>query len=307
MKSKGLLKNVLGLGLILFLGIYFTSCEKDKPAPTLDIYVTVNGFTVDIAAEATNTTSWSWDYGDGTVSDSVGSHTHTYATGGNYTIKCTVTGEGGELTKTKAVTIATIKDLLSGGSSATNGKTWILSRKAGGSDGVGFVKEALAPDYFPAVNDMLDVLGLSEEYDNEYTFYFDGTYKVNNKDGESLAGWLYSADVIGMDKVVATTPYGIFKVSRTNTSSATWDLFEDTDLSIDVVDESDASEKTVTFEGADYITFGGGGYIGIEDYYTSIIVRDITADRMVVTVFMHSYEPIPTKPSIQLTMTLDAK
>ena len=107
-----------------------------------------NGFTVDIAAEAPDATSWHWDYGDGTVSDSVGSHSYTYASGGDFTIECRVTGEGGETTKTEDVTIATIEELLSGGAGATNGKTWVLSRTAGGYDGVGFIKEELTPNIF---------------------------------------------------------------------------------------------------------------------------------------------------------------
>ena len=106
MRYKGLLKNAFGLGLILYLGICFSACkEEETPAPTLNLFVTIDGFTVNIAAEAPDATSWKWDYGDGTVSDSTGSHSHTYADGGGFTIECTVTGEGGETTKTEAVTI----------------------------------------------------------------------------------------------------------------------------------------------------------------------------------------------------------
>jgi len=296
--------------LVAITAIMF-SCGKDPLPPVVQMFAEPdadNPYIINFTTTVENVTSYAWDFGDGETSTEANPK-HTYAMSGDYTAKVTVTGEGGTAEATKAITIAaSLKEMLSGGPGAANGKIWVLSRTATpGMDGAGAIETNFPTDIMPATDNMLDIIGLGDEYDNEYTFYFDGTYKVNNKDGESLAGWLYSADVIGMDKVVATTPYGIFKVSRTNTSSATWDLFEDTDLSIDVVDESDASEKTVTFEGADYITFGGGGYIGIEDYYTSIIVRDITADRMVVTVFMHSYEPIPTKPSIQLTMTLDAK
>ena len=118
MKFRRFLTAVLGSGLFLSLGIYFTGCEEEIPAPTLSIFITVNGFTVDIAAEAPDATSWQWEYGDGTVSDSVGSHSYTYDAGGDYTITCTVTGEGGETTKTEDVTIATIEELLSGGAGA---------------------------------------------------------------------------------------------------------------------------------------------------------------------------------------------
>ncbi len=319
MKRKRLLKNVLGLGLVLFLGVYFTACEKDKPAPTLDLFITIDGFTVDIAAEATNVTSWSWDYGDGTVSDSVGSHTHTYATGGNFTIKCTVTGEGGEITKTEAVTIATIKDLLTGGASATNGKTWLISRTAGGYDGVGFVKEALAPDYFPAVNNMLDVLDLPEEYDNEFTFKFDGSYSIDNKNGNVLAGWVYSDMDVDPGDIIKTTAYGIFQIAYPNPTDATWSLHENQDLTIESVydandDQEDGVPETVTFENVDYITFTGGGFIGMKDYTSTAIIREIAPDRMVMTMFFHSYKGSPgndgdlyLRPSFIMTLSFDKK
>lgn len=319
MKRKGLVKNILGLGLILIAGVYFSACEKEKPAPSLDLFITVDGFTVEIAAEAKNATSWSWDYGDGTVSDSVGSHTHVYATGGNYTITCTVTGEGGELTKTEAVTIATIQELLSGGASATNGKTWILSRTAGGSDGVGFVKEALAPDYFPAVNDMLDVLGLPEEYDNEYTFRFDGNYSIDNKNGNVLSGWVYSDKDVDPGDIIKTTGYGIFQIALPDPAAATWSLHENQDLTIESVydandDQEDGVPETVTFKNVDYITFTNGGFIGMKDYTSTAIIREIAPDRMTLTMFFHSYMGDPgndgdlyLRPSFIMTLSFDKK
>lgn len=320
MKRKGLLKNVLGLGLILFLGIYFTACEEEKkPEPTLDLFITVNGFTIDIAAEAKNTTSWQWEYGDGTVSDSVGSHTHTYATGGNYTIKCTVTGDGGQTTKTQAVTIATIEDLLTGGASATNGKTWILSRTAGPYDGVGFVKVELVPDYFFAVNDMLDVLELSEEYDNEYTFKFDGSYSLDPINGKVLSGWVYGDMDVDPDDIVKTTAYGIWQINIATPASPKWSLTENSDLTVESVYDADDDQEggvaeTVTFENVDYITYTGDGFIGMKDYTSTVLVREISPERMTLTMFFHSYKGDPAndgglylRPSFILTLSFDKK
>ena len=320
MKRKGLLKNVLGLGLILFLGVYFTACEEEKkPEPTVDLFITVNGFTIDIAAEAKNTTSWHWEYGDGTVSDSVGSHTHTYATGGDFTIKCTVTGDGGETIKTETVTIATIQELLTGGAGAADGKTWVLSRTAGGYDGVGFVKEELVPDYFFAVNDMLDVLGLPEEYDNEYTFIFDGSYSLDTKNGNVLAGWVYSSIDADPGDIVKTTAYGIFQISIPTPASPTWSLSENTDLTVESVydandDQEDGVPETVTFENVDYISFTGDGFIGMKDYTSTVIIREIAPERMVMTMFFHSYIGNPAtdgglylRPSFIMTLSFDKK
>ncbi|MEA1876073.1 MAG: PKD domain-containing protein [Bacteroidota bacterium] len=319
MKRTGLLSNVKGLGIILILGIVFTTCKKE-PLPTVDLYITVDGFTVDIAAEALNTTSWAWDYGDGTVSDSVGSHSHTYAEGGNFTIQCTVTGLGGETTKTESVAIATIAELLSGGTGAADSKTWVLSRTAGGTDGVGFVKVDLAPDVFPAGNDMLEFIGVPDEYDNEYTFYGDGSYSIDNINGSILASWIYSSFEVESGDIVNTTPYGIFQINSPNVESATWSLTKDEDLVIESVYDADIDypepgiPETITFEKVDFISFEDGGFIGMKDYTSTAMIRDISADRMTLTVFFHSYYGDPAndnnlylRPAFILTLSYDAK
>jgi len=321
MKYRRFLTAVLVSGLFLSLGIYFTGCEEEIPAPTLSIYITVNGFAVDIAAEAPDATSWQWDYGDGTVSDSVGSHSYTYETGGDFTIECTVTGEGGETSKTEAVTIATIEELLSGGAGAANGKTWVLSRTPGGYDGVGFIKEELVPNFFPAVNDLLDVIGLPDEYDNEYTFYHDGSYSLDNVNGDVLAPWVYSSHEVDPADIQITTSYGFFQITYPEPESATWSLTENQDLTIESVYDEDIDigpkpgvPESVTFENADYITFEGDGFIGLKDYTTTALIREISPDRMVITLFYHEYWGDPENdgelyklPSLAITLSYDAK
>ena len=321
MKHKGLLKSVIGLGFILFVGICFTGCKEEIPAPTLDLYITVDGFSVNIAAEAPDATSWQWNYGDGAVSDSAGSHTHTYATGGDYTIECSVTGEGGTTTKTEAVTIATIQDLLTGGAGATNGKTWVLSRTAGGFDGVGHIKTELVANIFPAVNDMLDVIGIPDEYDNEYTFYFDGSYSLDNINGDVMAPWVYSSFEVDPGDIVHTTSYGFFQITYPNPESATWSLSENEGLTIETVYDEDIDigpkpgiPETITYENVDYITFAGDGFIGLKDYTTTAMIREISPDRLTLSLFYHEFMGDPgndgdlyLRPSLAITLSFDAK
>lgn len=321
MKYKGLSKIVTGLGFILFLGICFTACKEEEiPAPTLSIYVTVDGFSVNIAAESPDATSWQWNYGDGTVSDSVGSHSHTYETGGDFTITCTVTGEGGETTDTEAVTIATIQDLLSGGA-GSNGKTWVLSHTPGGVDGVGHIKTELVPNIFPAIADMLEYIGLPDEYDNEYTFHFDGTYEVDNVNGEVMSPWVYSDFEVDPGDIVLTTSYGFFQIIYPNPESPTWTLHENADLSLETVYDEDVDigpkpglPETVEYENVDYITFEGDGFIGLVDYTTTAMIREISPDRMVISLFYHEFMGDPgndgdlyLRPSLALTLSYDAK
>jgi len=321
MRYKGILKNALGLGLILYLGICISSCKEDEiPAPTLNLFITIDGFTVEIAAEAPDATSWEWDYGDGTVSDSAGSHAYTYADGGDYTIECTVTGAGGETTKTEAITIATIEELLSGGADSPNGKTWVISKTAGGYDGVGHIKTELIPNIFPSVNDLLDVIGLPDEWTNEYTFYSDGSYSIDNKNGDMMIPWIYADFEIDPGDIVETTSYGFFQVTYPDPESATWSLSKNSTLTVETVYDEDIDigpivgvPLTVTFEDADYITFGGGGFIGLMDYTTTAMIREISDERMTITLFYHEYMGDPgndgdlyKRPSLALTVTFDA-
>ncbi|MEN8249981.1 MAG: PKD domain-containing protein [Bacteroidota bacterium] len=321
MNYKGLLKIVSGLGLILFLGICFTACNEEEPIPppTLDVFITVDGFTVNIAAESPEATSWQWNYGDGTVSDSVGSHSYTYATGGEFSIVCTVTGEGGETTETEAVTIATIQDLLSGGSGAS--KTWVLSRTPGGVDGVGHIKSELVPNIFPAIADMLDFIGIPDEYDNEYTFSFDGSYDIDNVNGDIISPWVYSSFEVDPSDIVITTSYGFFQITSPNPVGATWTLHENADLTLETVYDEDIDvgpkpgvPETIEYENVDYITFSDGAFITLLDYTTTAMIREISPERMVISVFYHEFMGDPgndgdlyLRPSLALTLTYITK
>ncbi len=195
----------------------------------------------------------------------------------------------------------------------------MLSRTAGGYDGVGFVKEELVPDYFFAVNDMLDVLGLPEEYDNEYTFKFDGSYSLDPINGKVLAGWVYSDMDVDPGDIVETTAYGIWQIRIPTPASPTWSLTENTDLTVESVydandDQEDGVPETITFENVDYISFTGDGFIGMKDYTSTVIVREIAPDRMTLTMFFHSYKGDPgndgdlyLRPSFIMTLSFDKK
>jgi PKD repeat protein len=320
MKKMKLLKTILGLGLILFVAAFTTSCDDDDDtptAPTIKIQVnSVEGFTVDIAAEASaDVVSWHWDYGDGNTSDSVGGHYYTYEKGGDYTITCTVkNGAGVEATDTWDVNIATIEELLTGGSS----KTWVLSRTAGNIDGVSYsVNSNFTLDMPTAGYDVLAIVGLEEEYDNEFTFNSDGSYSLNfGVGGSVLAGWVYSSREQA-DNIVKTTGYGIYSLKVPVPDEATWSLHKNTDLTVNAVydkdqDNSGGVEETVVFESVNYITFEGDGFIGMKDYNSYAIVRNVSKESLTVTIFWSSYYDnedlgIYNLPSMMLTLTLVPK
>ncbi len=306
-------KGFYSLFAMIAIAAVMFSCSEDPLPPVVQMFGEAdadNPYIYNFTTTVENVTSYAWDFGDGETSTEA-NPSHTYAMSGDYSVTVTVTGEGGTDVASKNITIAaSMEEMLSGGPNATDGKTWVLSRTATiGKDGAGNIRADFATDILPAPDNILDIAGLGEEYDNEYTFYDDGTYKVNNVNGKSLAGWIFSSLEVGAENIVIPTEYGIFQVLRSNTTNATWSLTHETDLVIDAVNESfdPPKEETVTFTGINYITFGNGGFIGIEDYYANTIIRDITPDRMVVTFFLQSVMAVATKPSVQFTLSFDKK
>lgn len=288
------------------------SCSEDPPV--VEIFFEADEsdpYTVNFTTQSENASSFAWEFGDGGTGEGA-EVSHTYAASGDYSVTVTAKGDGGEATSTKEVSIAaSMAEMISGGASA-NGKTWVMSRTATpGLDGAGSFDASFPADMMPGTDNVLDILGLGVEYDNEFTFYHDGSYEVNNVDGTNLAGWLYAAMNIPEEDWVIMTDVGIFSVKSPAPQGATWSLTEDTDLTMDGVNEDpvdgSVTEKTATFEAADYITFTNGGFAVLQDLNPIVIVRAVDSERLTLSIFMHSVQSAADKPSHILTLTLDAK
>ena len=154
-----------------------------------------DGYTVNLTVEATDASSFEWDYGDGASSTESASHSYTYEASGDYTISVTVTGDGGSATDMQDVTIvASLEEILAG--SGDDGKTWVLTQlesNYAGKIGAGPVdaSASLLPDIPLIPSGFLNFFGLGDEYPDEYTFLKDGTYKIDVKNGQALAGLVY--------------------------------------------------------------------------------------------------------------------
>lgn len=294
------------------LAIIMVNCsDDDPPAPVVDFFADVNGTEVTFNSEVSDATSLLWDFGDGNTSTEA-DPIHIYAMSGDYTVTLTAEGHGGETTATKKVSIAASKqELLTGGPIAANGKTWVLSTTAtAGLDGVGTVANDFPSNIFPATDNLLALIGLEAEYDNEYTFVYDGSYSINTKNDLALATWYYAHAALGVDKIVTMTADGVFQVQQTNISGATWTLNEGNNLTIAAATADDdgkiLDEYDVTFDNADVIEFGNGGFIGIMDFTTKAIVREISSDRMVLSIFVHGGYSTE-RPTMIFTLSFDAK
>lgn len=272
------------------------SCKK-TPAPTVEIFSTIASYTVTFNPQVTNADTYSWDFGDGTALSAEKNPVHTYESFGDYSVKLIVTGEGGTSTAYKVISIAatSIKDLLTGGIKAVNGKTWVMSREYNpGQDGGGPVMNEM-PIIQPSAENVLDLFGLGAEYDNEYTFYYDGKYKMYLGAGQAaLAGAVYG---VATGTIIGNPSYdiGMCAAAYTVPTGATWTA-NTADFTVDAITDPNTSDVppvhgNVTFTGKNWISFSEGAFFGILDFPTTakLIVKEITSDKMKVAMLLCGY------------------
>ena len=293
-------KNLFANCVILFtLSFGLSSCSDDPaPAPTAEFTSEVDGSEVTFTSAVTNATSYLWNFGDDGTS-TVANPVHSYVVSGTYTVTLIVSGDGGEVTATGTVDILpSFDEMLTGGPTAMNGKTWVLS--AGyieGVDGGGAVDPSLQI-LFASAENLLTVIGFPEEYDNEFTFKSDGTYKVDNKNGASIANLLYSLFGGAEGEVVRTEggdPLNICKKEYTSPASSTWTLHEE-DLVVTAAPYGGEDVPAATYN----VTFTGRQWIGhfrkvpiLESWISlppaSLSSNPLTPESMTVALFVCGY------------------
>ena len=287
------------LTMVAIISIMEMSCSKDTPAPTAEIFATIVDYQVTFNPVVTDATTYSWDFGDGSALSTEKAPVHTYESFGDYTVKLTVTGDGGSITKTKTVSIAatSIKDLLTGGQSATSGKTWVLDRAFTAGDGGGPVTNSPYTIAIPSAENVLDLFGLGDEYDNEFTFFFNGNYSVSPKNGKVLAGAVYgiATGTISGDPVFAV---GLCTASWAAPASATW-THSTSALVIDAIGNADdgnipPAHQNVTITGKNVINIisaDSKAFFGVKDFPATaqFIIDEITPNKMRVTLFLCGY------------------
>ncbi len=303
--KKGMLLFLLGMGLVLSM---FNSCEEDPSLPTAVIYATIDGYQVSFAPTVTDASTYTWDFGDESGTSTEANPVYTYESFGEYTVSLTVTGDGGSVTVTKVITIeaTSVKDLLTGGAAATNGKTWVLSTVTTvGYESAGTISSApYEGDVLPFIPDnaLTDILGLGAEYDNEYTFYFDGTYKMNLKNGKALAGLLFS-NVAQLSFTVGSDngDNGLCSAEYTLPTSSTWTL-NTNDLVLDdvVLNATDFNDPPVhgpVTISSDYgwISLSTDAFFGVLDFSTTtqFVIDEISTDKLQASLFLCGYATNP--------------
>jgi len=300
-----------------FMAVNLTSCGDDPmPVPTVKLLAEVDAtdqYKVNLTVEATDATTFAWDYGDGNLSVAGENHSHIYAASGDYTIKVTVTNESGTASATANVTInPSIQEMLAGVNAS--GKSWVMSKTPSANDGAG----PLAPSEFnislpfALVGDPLAYVGFPDEYDNIFTFKPDGKYSVDNVNGQNLCTQIYAVLTTGqMEPGNGWTKgqLGFATMSYTAQANATWKVEEGVTIELDVMsdDPATATEYTpmhVKYENVTRVSVTGG-YFGFLDMTNYVIIEKIEPTKMQILLIMHT--EIPDKQSIFARITMVPK
>ncbi|MCL6267057.1 PKD domain-containing protein [Flagellimonas myxillae] len=292
---------------ILLLALALVNCsEDDAPLePLADFQFLVEGSVVTFNGTVANATSISWDFGDGS-SSSDEDPVYAYASPGTYEVVLTVSGANGSFTETKEVTILpSLEILLTGGPARPEGKTWRLRRAyTAGKEGAGLITSDLSL-LIASFDNLLDAVGLGASYDDAFTFVHDGTYKVDNVDGQSLMGLVHAsaffpAEITGVSLDVNNVP--LAHALYTPKTDATW-----------MVSEEDFSVGTLhPLEGPISVPFTGqqrlilDEYLGYKETTNIIIIKELTETTMNVAMGIHTEPAAFDTPTLFFHLTFES-
>lgn len=294
------MKYIKTLSLIIF-ALFMVNCsDDDDQSPLADFQYLVEGTQVTFNGTVKNATSISWDFGDGSTS-SEEDPTYAYAAAGDYDVVMTVSGSNGSFSETKTVTIPeSLEILLTGGQAKPEGKSWRLKKAyTSGKEGAGPVDNKMNL-LLPAFDNLLDAVGLGTSYEDTFTFVHDGTYKVDNKDGQSLMGLVYA--MIEHGEQITAVSYDeqsvpLANVMYTPMTDATWELFEG-DFTVD------AATGPVDFINKKRLILDE--YLGFKDKQILVILKEITAKSMNIAIGIHTEPSVYDKPTLLFHLSLES-
>lgn len=334
MKNKSISRCMLFFLLAVF---FVSSCTEDEVRPTFplsaDIFYSVDDKQVAFTALTHSATNWLWNFGDGNSSTEQ-NPVYSYENGGYYLATLTATDTKGN-TVVAEVNLAialTPYVLLTGGPTATNGKTWKLTANHPVED-----KFANADINFTYAVEGLEelptgafdlYLGIGEIYDDEFTFHFDGGYGHDVKDdGGTFAGLLYASVLMEMGGTTITKTTGeliagadIFAIATyTPEASATFVYNESEDFTIPALPYFASGVDPVygypilTYPGVMTIDFPNSTeFIGVMDFQRKVIVQEITDNSMRLAMFMTldpaaviSWDPLIPLSTTALVLTFE--
>ncbi len=295
-----MMKNIKILTFFLLVLTLF-NCSDDEVVPIADFQFLIEGTQVTFNGKTTDADTILWEFGDGTTSNEE-DPIYAYAKSGEYTVNLTASGPGGTFTETKIVTILpSIEILLTGGQAKPDGKSWKLKKAyTSGIEGAGFVEDKLGI-FLPSQDNLLDLVGLGASYDDTFTFVFDGQYKVDNKNGQSMMGLVYAmverqADI----REVSYDPQNIplANVVYTPKTDATWEISEGdftVDSALGPVNFTDKTQLIID------------EYFGFKEKKVLVVLKDITETTMNVALGIATEPAAYEYPTLLLHLSFEAQ
>jgi PKD repeat protein len=284
------------VGLVLL-----TSCSEDEVVgpPQAGIFLSVADKQVAFTSLTINVDTWVWDFGDGQVSNE--EHpVHIYEEGGVYSVKLVATGPGGSAEATTEVSLAlSVYEMLTGGSTLANGKTWKISSSHSALD-----RFALADANMTTVQEISPGLlgnlglGLAEVYEDQFTFMADGSYIHNTgDDGAAFAGLVHS--MLNGLQIANVNPvsqsFGLCTTAFTSESGAKFTLTEDTQMVVSTIGAAGPAE--ITYSNVSVMSFTGNEFVRFMDFQRDCILQEVTVDKMRLAMFVSAspdYYPLAT-------------
>ncbi|WP_372934128.1 PKD domain-containing protein [Mariniphaga sediminis] len=288
-----------------------SSCKEDESRPTFplsaEIFHSVAGKQVAFTALTHSAENWTWDFGDGNTSTEK-NPVHVYEEGGYYVASLTASdGAGNSVAKEVNLAIElTPYALLTGDHTADgyNGKTWKLAASHSVNDKLVNSDASLSLmdediEYLPT--GAFDLyLGLAEAYNDEFTFYYDGSYRQNTTDGSSFGGIVYAIVLqqLGLTTITKTGGEAVFGADAfalstyTPKDNATFVFTESEDFSIPTIPPFATGVQPpgipiVTYPGVMTIDFPGStAFVGVRDFHRKVIVQEITDNSMRLIMFL---------------------
>jgi hypothetical protein len=283
----------------VMVAVLFATCAEDEvDLPTqAGIFHSVVGKRVAFTALTINADTYNWDFGDGNTSAEK-NPVHEYEAGGYYTVVLTVQGETGIAGDTVPIAVdVTPYILLTGGPTATNGKTWKLSANHGSQDRFANADAALSTVESLPQGAFDLYLSMGEVYDDTYTFHFDGRYEHDVKaDGAAFAALVHQLITTGGANIrnLGGQDFGLCTAAYTPEANATFTYTEGTDL---VVPSVYGPGGALTFSGVTTLEFSGTEFVAFWDVNRTAIVQDIQDKSMRIVVFVNAspdYYPLAT-------------
>ncbi|PIF05626.1 MAG: hypothetical protein CSA36_05990, partial [Draconibacterium sp.] len=289
-----LIRTITAFATVL---LFLSACIKEEPLPDFPlsaiIFHSINDKQVAFTALTHNAVSWNWDFGDGQTSNEE-NPVHIYSTGGYYKAILKATDASGNTTSDTvnlALDLSTINYLTGNPTEpGYKGKTWRLTTNHSLNGdylaNADVIFTAVDPSLTPLPNGVFGQIGLSDIYKDEFTFYYDGSYKHDVKDdGASFGGLVYQivlnegANIISMYEDI-----GLCIAKYTPEQNATFTLTENDTFVVPSVYAPPT--YMLTFNGVSTLDFSGTEFIGFRDFQRKVMIKKISNTSMQLVMFM---------------------